>query len=44
MIKPRLIGPGEVRGIVSMEEAIEAVRLGFGGWGHNPHINAPRSR
>lgn len=44
MIKPRLIGPGEVRGIVSMEEAIEAVRLGFREWGHNPQINAPRRR
>ncbi|MGH7847879.1 MAG: ornithine cyclodeaminase family protein [Candidatus Binatia bacterium] len=44
MIEPRLIGPTELRGIVSMEEAIEAVRLGFVEWGKDPQINAPRRR
>ena len=32
MIEPRLIQPGEIRGIVGMAEAIEAVRLGFREW------------
>lgn len=44
MIQPRLIRPRELRGIVSMAEAIEAVRLGFRQWGENPQINAPRRR
>jgi len=44
MIQPRLIGPSEVRGIVSMAEVIEAVSMGFHEWGKNPQINAPRRR
>ncbi len=44
MIQPILIRPSEVRGIVSMAEAIEAVRMGFREWGQNPQINAPRRR
>ena len=44
MVQPILIGPNEVRGIVNMDEAIEAVRLGFREWGSNPQINAPRRR
>lgn len=44
MLKPLLILPEQVKGIVSMEEAIEAVRLGFREWGQNPLINAPRRR
>ena len=44
MIKPILIRPNEVRGIVSMDEAIEAVQMGFREWGSNPQINAPRRR
>ena len=44
MIQPRLIQPGEIRGIVSMAEAIEAVKTGFREWGKNPQINAPRRR
>ncbi|MBI3061189.1 MAG: ornithine cyclodeaminase family protein [Deltaproteobacteria bacterium] len=44
MIQPRLIGPSEIRGIVTMAEAIEAVRTGFRQWGENPQINAPRRR
>jgi alanine dehydrogenase len=41
---PTLVRPEEVRGIISMEEAIEAVRLGFREWGKNPELNAPRRR
>ena len=44
MIQTRLIRPSEIRGIVSMAEAIEAVRTGFRQWGENPQINAPRRR
>ncbi|MEK7209835.1 MAG: ornithine cyclodeaminase family protein, partial [Candidatus Binatota bacterium] len=44
MIQPRLIRPSEIRGIVGMAEAIEAVRLGFREWGKDPQINAPRRR
>ena len=44
MIQPTLIRPSEVRGIVQMAEAIEAVRMGFREWGQSPHINAPRRR
>lgn len=44
MIRARLILPHEIRGIVSMEEAIEAVRLGFRAWGEDPRVNAPRRR
>lgn len=39
-----LINPSEIRGIVTMSEAVEAVRLGFREWGENPQLNAPRRR
>lgn len=39
-----LVHPSEIRGIVSMAEAVEAVRLGFREWGENPQLNAPRRR
>jgi ornithine cyclodeaminase/alanine dehydrogenase-like protein (mu-crystallin family) len=39
-----LVNPSEIRGIVSMSEAVEAVRLGFREWGENPQFNAPRRR
>ncbi|MBM4264240.1 MAG: ornithine cyclodeaminase family protein [Deltaproteobacteria bacterium] len=41
---PTLVTPQEIRGIVTMSEAVEAVRLGFREWGENPQINAPRRR
>lgn len=41
---PTLVSPQEIRGIVTMSEAVEAVRLGFREWGENPQINAPRRR
>jgi ornithine cyclodeaminase/alanine dehydrogenase-like protein (mu-crystallin family) len=44
MIQPLLVSPDEIRGIVTMAEAVEAVRLGFREWGENPHLNAPRRR
>ncbi len=44
MIQPVLILPSEVRGIVSIAEAIEAVRMGFREWGRDSKINAPRRR
>jgi len=43
-METRLIGPHELRGIVSMEEAVVAVRRGFLDWGTNPDVNAPRRR
>ena len=39
-----LINPTEIRGIVTMSEAVDAVRLGFRQWGENPQLNAPRRR
>ena len=39
-----LVSPQEIRGIVSMAEAVEAVRLGFREWGEDPQLNAPRRR
>jgi len=39
-----LINPTEIRGIVTMSEAVDAVRLGFREWGENPQLNAPRRR
>jgi ornithine cyclodeaminase/alanine dehydrogenase-like protein (mu-crystallin family) len=39
-----LVQPEEIRGIISMEQAVEAVRTGFREWGENPQINAPRRR
>jgi ornithine cyclodeaminase/alanine dehydrogenase-like protein (mu-crystallin family) len=44
MIEPLLITPDEVKGIVTMAEAIAAVRQGFREWGENPEFNAPRRR
>jgi alanine dehydrogenase len=44
MIEPLLISPQEVKGIMTMAEAIEAVRLAFRAWGENPALNAPRRR
>ena len=44
MAKITLVGPKEVRGIVTMAEAIDAVRKGFLEWGKDPQINAPRRR
>src|SRR5919106_1605433 len=43
-MKPRLVRPKEIRGIVGMEAAVEAVRAGFREWGENPQFNAPRRR
>jgi alanine dehydrogenase len=44
MIEPLLIAPDELKGIVTMAEAIDAVRSGFRAWGENPALNAPRRR
>lgn len=44
MIQPRLITPRELKGVVSMAEAVAAVRRGFLEWGRNPAFNAPRRR
>lgn len=43
-MEPLLVTPSEIRGIVTMSEAVEAVRLGFREWGENPQLNAPRRR
>jgi ornithine cyclodeaminase len=43
-LKPLLVQPDEIRGIVSMEAAVEAVRTGFREWGENAQLNAPRRR
>jgi ornithine cyclodeaminase/alanine dehydrogenase-like protein (mu-crystallin family) len=43
-MQPILVSPQEIRGIVTMNEAVEAVRLGFREWGENPQLNAPRRR
>jgi alanine dehydrogenase len=43
-LQPLLVSPQEIRGIVSMSEAVEAVRLGFREWGENSQLNAPRRR
>lgn len=43
-MKPLLVEPQEIRGIVAMEAAVEAVRTGFREWGENPQLNAPRRR
>src|ERR687892_1646750 len=39
-----LVSPQELRGIVTMAEAIDAVRLGFREWGDDSQLNAPRRR
>jgi alanine dehydrogenase len=43
-MQPVLILPEQLRGIVSMEAAVEAIRAGFREWGENPQLNAPRRR
>jgi ornithine cyclodeaminase/alanine dehydrogenase-like protein (mu-crystallin family) len=43
-MQPLLVSPQEIRGIVTMAEAVEAVRLGFREWGENSQLNAPRRR
>jgi alanine dehydrogenase len=43
-MQPLLVSPDEIRGIVTMEQAVEAVRTGFREWGENRQINAPRRR
>jgi alanine dehydrogenase len=43
-MQPLLVSPQEIRGIVTMAEAVEAVRLGFREWGQDPQLNAPRRR
>jgi ornithine cyclodeaminase/alanine dehydrogenase-like protein (mu-crystallin family) len=43
-MQPLLVTPQEIRGIVTMAEAVDAVRLGFREWGENPQLNAPRRR
>ncbi|MEA2658030.1 MAG: hypothetical protein QOF64_615 [Candidatus Binatota bacterium] len=43
-MNPLLVNPSEIRGIVTMSEAVEAVRLGFREWGENAALNAPRRR
>jgi alanine dehydrogenase len=39
-----LIRPDALKGVVTMQAAIDAVRTGFREWGANPQINAPRRR
>lgn len=43
-MQPLLVSPEEIRGVVTMSEAVEAVRLGFREWGENALLNAPRRR
>jgi alanine dehydrogenase len=43
-VKPLLIRPQELQGVIGMQAAIEAVRTGFREWGENPQLNAPRRR
>src|SRR5262245_16053926 len=43
-MQPVLVSPQEIRGVVTMAEAVEAVRLGFREWGEDPQLNAPRRR
>jgi ornithine cyclodeaminase/alanine dehydrogenase-like protein (mu-crystallin family) len=43
-MQPLLVSPHEIRGIVTMAEAVEAVRLGFREWGEDSQLNAPRRR
>jgi ornithine cyclodeaminase/alanine dehydrogenase-like protein (mu-crystallin family) len=44
VIEPMLIKPDAVKGVVTMAEAIDAVRAGFRAWGEDPELNAPRRR
>lgn len=43
-MQPTLLLPHEVRGRVTMKEAVLAVQQGFREWGEDPQINAPRRR
>jgi ornithine cyclodeaminase/alanine dehydrogenase-like protein (mu-crystallin family) len=43
-MKPLLVRPQELQGVIGMQAAIEAVRSGFREWGENPQLNAPRRR
>jgi alanine dehydrogenase len=43
-MQPILVLPQEIRGIIGMEAAVDAVRTGFREWGENPQLNAPRRR
>ena len=43
-MQPILVLPQEIRGIIDMEAAVDAVRTGFREWGENPQLNAPRRR
>jgi ornithine cyclodeaminase/alanine dehydrogenase-like protein (mu-crystallin family) len=43
-MKALLVQPEEIKGVITMEQAVEAVRAGFREWGENPQINAPRRR
>lgn len=41
---PLLIRAEDVNGLLTMEEAIDAVEAGFRAWGKSPELNAPRKR
>jgi alanine dehydrogenase len=41
---PLLIRAEDVNGLLTMEEAIDAVEAGFREWGQSPELNAPRKR
>lgn len=41
---PLLIRAEDVNGLLTMEEAIDAVEAGFRAWGQSPELNAPRKR
>ena len=41
---PLLIRAEDVNGLLTMEEAIDAVEAGFREWGKSPELNAPRKR
>jgi ornithine cyclodeaminase len=44
MMKTLLVQPEEIKGVITMRQAVEAVRAGFRAWGENPQLNAPRRR
>jgi ornithine cyclodeaminase/alanine dehydrogenase-like protein (mu-crystallin family) len=41
---PLLIRAEDVQGMLTIEEAIDAVEAGFREWGNSPELNAPRKR
>ena len=41
---PLLIRAEDVNGLLTMEEAIDAVEAGFRAWGRSPELNSPRKR